>query len=191
MLGQKKRLLPQNRKLPLERTFMVFIFKFILSHWSLQLSWQEVILLLDVHFLLIISAVPLDTSTLSQQAQTQGIQIAAQKSECPIHISVEIRLLYRKQSPKLLQVTLYKQFQPTWDEDESQQRIPSSSCVNAFCFTSRVHWEGLDATREEESGRQHEIFLSSVSHAASEMLSDSSSCVEEEFFDVQSARGSL
>lgn len=126
LLGQKKRLLPQNRKLPLERTFMVFIFSFILSHWSLQLSWQEIILLLDVHFLLIISAVPLDTSTLSQQAQTQGIQIAAQKSECPIHISVEIRLLCRKQSPKLLQVTLYKQFQPTWDEEKMKASRESS-----------------------------------------------------------------
>lgn len=44
---------------------------------------------------------------------------------------------------------------------------------------------------EEETGRQHEIFLSSVFHAVSEILFDSTSCVEEEFFNVQSARGFL
>lgn len=36
--------------------------------------WQEIILLLDVHFLLIISIILLDTPSLSQEAQQQGIQ---------------------------------------------------------------------------------------------------------------------
>lgn len=89
-----------------------------LSHWSLQLPWQEIILFLDINFLLIINAIPLDTSTLSQEAQTQKMQIAAQQSECSIHISMEIQLLYQKQSPKLLQVSLHKQFQPTRDEEK-------------------------------------------------------------------------
>lgn len=69
-------------------------------------AMTKIILFLDGHFLLIINAVPLGTSTLPQEAQTQGIQIAAQQSECPIDISMEIRLLFGKQSPKLLQVSL-------------------------------------------------------------------------------------
>lgn len=74
LLRQKKK---KNRELSLEWKFMVFVFSFILSHWSLQLPWQEIILLLAVNFLLIINAAPLDTPTLSQEAQTQGTQTAA------------------------------------------------------------------------------------------------------------------
>lgn len=77
LVRQKKGLLPQNRKLPLEWKFMIFLFCIYFNYWPLQLPWQEMILLLDILFFLIINAIPLDTPSLSLEAQTQGTQIAA------------------------------------------------------------------------------------------------------------------
>lgn len=74
LLRQKKRFLPQNKKWPIEQKFMVLLISLILSKLSLQLVWQEITLLLDVHFLLIINIIPLGIPSLPQDAQLQGIQ---------------------------------------------------------------------------------------------------------------------
>lgn len=60
----------------MKQKFMVFFISLILSKLSLQLVWQEIILLLDVHFLLIINIIPLGIPSLPQDAQLRGIQTA-------------------------------------------------------------------------------------------------------------------
>lgn len=72
----------------------------------------------------------------------------------PIQISVEIKLLHWKQSLKLLQVSLYKQFQPTRDEEKMKVSRESPVLPVKMCFASHLKFTRKGLMQHKRKNRE-------------------------------------